>query len=97
MADSPGSRSHNDIWLRACNTLNITPETARDPDAVKAAYLRLVKETHPDVVAAQGDTSKADALSERFRNVQSAYRTLTTGTVPDDAARVVAARDLLIE
>ena len=92
MADSPGSRSHNHIWLRACNTLNITPETARDPDAVKAAYLRLVKETHPDVVAAQGDTSKADALSERFRNVQSAYRTLTTGTVPDDAARVVAAR-----
>ncbi len=64
--------------------LGLTPESlpasARSgeaAEAVKAAFRRAAKATHPDLAAPAGDPRAVAAAAERFRSVQAAYAALS--------------------
>ncbi len=65
----PGDGSRSRAELDALGLLELP--TDADGAAVKAAYRRLAKESHPDLNP--GDS----AAAERFRAIQAAYRVLT--------------------
>ncbi len=66
---APGDGSRSRAEMDALRLFNLPPDA--DADAVKAAFRRVAKESHPDLNP--GDAAAAD----RFRAAQAAYRVLS--------------------